>query len=165
MLLPIVRSLPDREYIENDGLHRGPKPTVAELTAKTEHYLQHAGIRYICIRCHTGACSRDPQFKHWLALPCNTTIYRSVIKKKTLPCTENLHVGNHTIHNSHTLKHYRGLVYCSKCRCLARRKKLGNLSNSCTPPGRYGKRKLQYLSQDKLPYGMESWPADRVSSG
>ena len=54
-ILAIVRNLPARDNIKSNRIHRDAKPTVAELISKTEHSLQHAGIRYIGIRCHSGA--------------------------------------------------------------------------------------------------------------
>ena len=99
--------------MNKDTSKREANPIVEEPNSKTEHALQHASTRYICTRCHSGLSSRDPQFKHWLDLPCKLEIVKYTNRPNPLSGIETSHIGNETVHSSHELRHHRALVYCN----------------------------------------------------
>ena len=69
--IAIVKHSPDRGNVTKDENKRDANPPSSEeLISETEHALQHAGTRYICMRCRSGFSSRYPQFKRWLSIPC-----------------------------------------------------------------------------------------------
>ena len=70
-------------------------------------------------------------------------------------------VGSKSIHVSHKLNIFKGLMYCRRCGCRASTKGasfIKKLSHPCMPPGAHGLENLKRLSQGKLPRRVTQWP-------
>ena len=76
---------------------------------------------------------------------------------------ELLHIGNLSIHHSHKINTFKGLIYCRTCGARAGSTPAGFLkllAKPCTYPGRYGKDNIKRLSEGRLPHGLKCWPID-----
>ena len=160
-LVEVVLSLPkrDTEYVV-----RPPKPKpvpLEELIARTEHKLFTSGDRQVCTRCLSGFSVKDPCIRHWLRLSCRSSMIGSTSRPNPLPHTDAFHIGNQTVHHSHTLRQHKGLIYCKSCGYLAGTK-IHKLAEPCEPPKAYGKRNLKNIGDDRLPYSITEWPTQRL---
>ena len=160
-LVAILKSLPLRS---NDMVVRTPRPrppSVEELLMNTQHRVKCFGNRHVCTRCLNGFDEKDPQLKHWLATPCQHSMVHSLDRPNPLSRTDTFHIGNQSIHSSHSLRQHKGLIYCKKCGNLAATK-IHKLAEPCHPPQEYGKRNLANIHADRLPYGLQQWPSQRL---
>ena len=79
---------------------------------------------------------------------------------------ELLHIGNLSIHHTHKINTFKGLIYCRVCGARAGTFAAGFLkllAKPCTFPGSYGKDNMKRLSEGRLPRGVPFWPIETVS--
>ena len=161
--MAILQSLAPRD---TDTELRPPRPKLTPITtllANTRHHLKVFGHRYVCSKCLSGFSVKDPQIRHWLVAKCNKAATHSPSRPSPLHPTHSFHIGNQTVHYSHTLRQHRGLIYCKCCGFLAGRK-IHKLSLPCEPPGLYGRNNIKRIGEDRLPYGITSWPSQCLGS-
>ena len=111
----------------------------------------------MCARCSSSFLVSDSGVRHWLLGKC-PNLGKSSDRPVLLPY-EALHVGNKVSHHSHSLKLFRGVVYCGVCGARGPTK-LHKLAHPCLPPTSKGKATLKALNQGHLPPGLVSWPTD-----
>ena len=79
---------------------------------------------------------------------------------------ELLHIGNLSIHHTHKINTFEGLIYCRVCGARAGTSAAGFLkllAKPCTFPGSYGKDNMKRLAEGRLPRGVACWPIETVS--
>ena len=109
-----------------------------------------------CWRCGSSYSKRDPAVRDWLkgsCVPQAESIERPCNRVVDAP----LHIGNHNIHSTHMVRHYKGFIYCKKCGCRAS-SKMKLLARPCEPPSKYGKATLKALANNRLPPHLHAWP-------
>ena len=88
----------------------------------------------------------------------------SIDKPRPMPLAL-LHVGSKSVHVSHKINIFRGLMFCRKCGCRASTQGanfIKKLSLPCAPPGPYGIDNLKRLEQGKLPRRVAEWPLHQI---
>ena len=116
----------------------------------------HEG-KIICAQCYNSfslpKCGIEA--KYWLTTKCKGPNLDSSDRPIAIPC-ERIHMGSTSIHHSHKINTYRGLLYCQVCG--SRGPTLKKLALDCQPLGHYGRTNLLNISKGKLPIGLSKWP-------
>ena len=160
-LIAVLQNLPPRD---TDTVVRPPRPKpvpLDELLSNSQHVLKQFGDRHVCTRCLNGFTLKDPQIRQWLLAPCVSEMVHSISRPNPLPAAVSFHIGNQSVHSSHTLRQHKGLIYCPRSGYIASIK-MHKLADECGHPGKYGLRILNNIRNDQLPYGMDLWPSQRL---
>ena len=113
--------------------------------------------------CLNNFSKRDPALKEWLKAPCirqQLSPVAPLVAPAALSPDSVIHLGNKTIHFSHKIAKYRGLLYCTKCGSLGTNQ-ARYLAKPCEPPKLVGTRNIRYISAGKRPAGMDKWPDEQ----
>ncbi len=154
-LVTILCSLPNRT--KESKLPKAKVLPTPWYNIETKHVPFEDGCRVACARCKNSFHSKDPNLKQWLSSTC-IAIGTAADRPIPLPY-EAIHIGNNNVHSTHSLKQYRGLIFCSKCGCRTEGAVLKKLSAPCQPPTKsYGLPAVKALRQGKRPPGMKFWP-------
>ena len=136
-----------------------PKTDIYHYMAISSHVAYEIGGRVRCARCRDSfSCNPREMLLKWLSSPCialNTEVDRPV----PLPF-ECCHIGNQAVSFTHSLRTFKGLLYCAKCGAISQGSVLGKLAKTCTPPSTYGLRNIRNLNRGILPHGLTQWPCD-----
>ena len=103
----------------------------------------------------------DPARKHWLmtaCVPVKSSDIVSQVASIPVPISMPIHIGNQVSHSSHSLKKYKGLIYCNKCGARAAGTQMKYLAKQCLPPTTMGRRTLACIKSGRLPSGLTEWP-------
>jgi len=162
-LVAVLMALPHRN---TENIVRPPRvcvrpPPIEELLANTQHTIRTFGDRHVCTKCLNGFKVQGPQIRHWLNTNCQRSRVHSLDRPNPLNRSDTFHIGNQSVNSSHTLRQHKGLIYCKRCGNIAA-VKIHKLAELCGPPNTYGKRNLANIQNDKLPYGMDQWPSQRL---
>jgi len=158
-LTTVAMYLPKREH-KKDCV---PTPNVAInkdiALAETSHTLISVNNRYKCSVCKNSFRRDDKGFKHWLTTECIKPI-QETDQSHFVPIKVNtqLHLGNNTVHSSHNIYDYRGVIYCNTCGARTGQDQMRYLGRQCSTPGPGGRALLQAISSNRLPPGINSWP-------
>ena len=155
-LATILINLPDRTIDKEEKLEKTPKPTVQHLLLNTQHTVCTDGTRVSCSVCLSSYKVSDSACKDWLSSQC-VSIRSSHGGHTKIDDTASIHIGNKTIHVSHNLFKYRGLIYCLKCGALGTMQ-VRYLARPCQPPTATGAKNIEYLLAGKKPASISSWP-------
>ena len=155
-LVTIIINLPERKIDKKDKPDKVPKETVSQLLLNTQHTICADGTRVSCSVCLSSYRISDSACKDWLKSPC-TAMRPPHYKHTHIDELTSIHIGNNTIHVSHNLFKYRGLLYCLKCGALGT-KQVRHLAKPCQPPTETGTRNIQCLLAGKKPAGILEWP-------
>jgi hypothetical protein len=116
-----------------------------------------------CARCNQSYHRKHEYVRKWLITDC--PMINSDADKPRPLALELLHVGNKSIHHSHQMNTFRGLVYCRVCGARVGKSAAGFLrllAKPCTCPGDYGKDNKKRLVEGRLPRGVKTWPCDDI---
>ena len=155
-LATIIMNLPGRTIDKQNANNKVPKETLSQLLLNTQHTVCADGHRVSCSVCLNSYSATDRACKDWLRSPC-IAIRSPHCKHTRIHEYAGIHIGNNTIHVSHNLYKYRGLLYCLKCGALGT-KQVRLLAKPCQPPTETGTRNIQYLLAGKKPAGILAWP-------
>ena len=140
-------------------------PDPAALFPFSSHVAFATDSGYIkCARCGQSYHNKHEYVRKWLVTDC-PKLHSDEDRPRPLPL-ELLHIGNQSIHHSHRINTFRGLVYCRVCGARAGSTATGFLkllAKPCTLPGTYGKDNIKRLSEGRLPRGVKCWPIDTVT--
>ena len=75
--------------------------------------------------------------------------------------TSPIHKGDKSIHCSHNIYSYRGLIYCLKCGAVGTNQ-IRLLAKPCEPPNSNRKSALNRILAGKLPQGQTKWPDESI---
>jgi hypothetical protein len=164
-LATIICHLPNRKREPNPNPSRRIKFNIDEAMSLSTHLCIDQGQRVLCARCNSN-CSKShiAELKHWLQRPCT---------KVGSPCdrpvrlsidTASMHIGRQSIHYTHTLHTFNGLMCCNSCGFYTQGIHMRNLAKKCELPTRHGQRSLKALRDARLPPNLHAWPAN-VKSG
>jgi hypothetical protein len=134
------------------------KDKIEAVMHRSAHVCYTVNNRIFCARCKSNFSLHTPNILDWLNSPC-LAIGSELDRPIPIPY-DIIHVGKLTIHSSHKLRIYKGLVFCSKCGSISRYSKLGHLAQICEPPAYYGKGNLSRLDNGFLPINVNIWPTD-----
>jgi hypothetical protein len=155
-LATIIMNLPDRTIDRKEKLEKIPKETISHLLLSTQHTICTDGTRVSCSVCLNNYKVSDGACRDWLRSPC-VAIKSPHFGHTKIDDTASIHIGNNTIHVSHNLFKYRGLIYCLKCGALGTTQ-VRYLARPCQPPTVTGARNLQCLLAGKKPASISAWP-------
>ena len=117
----------------------------------------------MCARCNQSYPRDHEYIRKWLTTDC-PMLNSSIDKPRPIPLAL-LHVGSKSVHVSHKINIFRGLMYCRKCGCRASTQGVNfieKLSHPCAPPGPYGQDNLNRFALGKLPRRVVDWPLSLV---
>ncbi len=157
-LATILINLPNRPKREYEQKPNKPGFPFLDALKSSTHVLYEQDGRFSCARCLCNCKFKDPALKHWLSSQCV-----AIGSNKDRPIRllhSHVHVGNLSVHHSHKLYIYCGLIYCNKCGARSGRLGLKLLSHQCGPPTEYGQQSLDALRQCKKPPNLDRWPSD-----
>ena len=141
-------------------LAKQPDPSV--LFPFSSHVAFTTESGYIkCARCSQSYHRKHEYVRKWLVIGC-PMLHSDGDRPRPLPL-ELLHIGNRSIHHSHKINTFKGLIYCRICGARAGSTAAGFLkllAKPCTFPGSYGKDNIKRLSEGRLPRGLKCWPID-----
>jgi len=152
--------LPQRDKRKED---KEPKVTINKdnALAETSHNIIQVNNRYKCTVCLNSFRRDDKGFKHWLITQCVKPSNESIISLHTpVKVNTHIHLGNSTVHTSHNMYDYRGIMYCNVCGARTGMDQMRYLSKQCQPPGPGGKALLLAIAKNKLPAGLKEWPRE-----
>ena len=153
----IIMSLPSRSKIRTVRTAKEIALTLNQKIDASSHQPVLKGSRYTCHTCGNSFLTNDPSFQHWLLTPC---IPVPSCSRPTPLSSNNLHIGNQSIHFSHKMSNYKGFVYCKKCGSRRGALCIKNLARPCQPASNFGKSTLSALSHGRMPPGLTEWPAE-----
>ena len=127
--------------------------------AETTHTLSCVNNRYKCTVCLNSFRRDDRGFKHWLISECiKPSVESESAQIVPVKINTQIHLGNNTVHSSHSVYDYRGIIYCNICGARTGEDQMRYLGKQCLPPGPGGRALLQAISSNRLPPGVKSWP-------
>jgi hypothetical protein len=138
-------------------------PAIEDLFPFSSHVILHNGNAIMCARCNCSYPRKHEYVRKWLVTAC-PMLNSSIDRPRPMP-QEIFHVGSKSIHVSHKLNIFRGLMYCRRCGCRASTSGanfIKKLAKSCQAPGTYGLDNLKRLQQGRLPYRVTKWPIDQI---
>ena len=138
------------------GQTKKPRVKLNQLLSETKHCIVYSANRVTCNACMNSFSTTDSACKSFLqneCVPIATPRFSHIQLDNSSP----LHIGNQTIHCSHNIFKYRGLVYCLKCGSVGT-KQIRLLAKQCEPPNNSRKFTLSNILAGKLPYGLVKWP-------
>ena len=106
-----------KDKANRQQVDKKPKVTLDHLLHDTNHIVKFEEERVVCTVCSNNFSKRDPALKEWLKSPCirpQLSPVAPLVAPTTLSPDSVIHLGNKTIHFSHKLAKYRGLLYCTK---------------------------------------------------
>ena len=159
-LTHILLNLPPRKIEKISKPVPQPRIGVAQLIHKTNHNLVVSKNRLTCKDCFNSFRTDDPACKHWLTSHCFKNTLAPHVKHIRLATDANFHIGNQTIHSSHNMFSYKGLLFCFKCGAHGS-KKLNLLSKQCEQATLTGERALKYILRGDKPPGITEWPDEQ----
>jgi hypothetical protein len=161
----ILMNLPSRKIDKANRQQADKKPrvTLDHLLHDTHHIVKVEKGRVLRTVCLNNFSKRDPALKEWLKAPCirqQLSPVAPLVAPAALSPDSVIHFGNKTIHFSHKIAKYRGLLYCTKCGSLGTNQ-ARYLAKPCEPPKLVGTRNIRYISAGKRPAGMDKWPDEQ----
>ncbi len=154
-LTTIITLLPGRPKHKRAHVPKMVKPSLDTLIAQSNHVAYIQGSRVKCARCLNSFNKHDTTVSHFLATSCSA---RGSSSDRPVPMKhESIHIGRRTIHHSHSIHTFRGLIYCNNCG-MRSSTELHNLNKQCMPPTEYGMQTKLALSNGKLPPKLTRWP-------
>ena len=159
-LTTIALYLPKREY-KKECIPTEEKVIINKNTAlaETSHTLTCVNNRYKCSVCKNSFRRDDKGFKHWLTTQCiQPTQETDTFQHVPIKVNTQLHLGNNTVHSSHNIYDYRGIIYCNVCGARTGQDQMRYLGKQCTTPGPGGSALLLAISSNRLPPGIKTWP-------
>ena len=161
-IVAILQSLPKRTNIEKP-LRIPFRPADLEaLLPHSQHVLYFSGDYVCCARCRASYKKQSCHVRRWMISDC-LNIGDNNDRPRPVP-PDFLNIGNKSIHHSHSLNIFKGLIYCRNCGCRAqagRRNSIRKLAISCQPPTDYGKLSITALRQGKPPPNLGGWPCNK----
>ncbi len=160
-LATILLNLPHRQINKPEKATAIPRKKLEDLLKDTSHNVVASGMRLSCHNCLNSFRSDDPGCKHWLTTMCvpeRSSQVESQLLHAPVQIQMPIHVGNQVSHSTHSLKSYRGLIYCSKCGSKAGDNQIRYLAKACEPPTYSGRRTLARIENGRLPPGITEWP-------
>ena len=159
--------IPSQTVVPKPKSSSGPRAqrqlTLGASVLTTNHVFSVLGPGAWCHRCAQRAPVGTVQLRAWLSTPCipDKSFALSYFSGKTrpapLPTGKTVQVGWQTLHSSHKLMVYRGLIFCGVCGYYASKRAL-RLVGECTERGVNARRRALHLRQGILPSGVGSWP-------
>ena len=143
----ILQQLPQRIKHKTVSNPKSDKVMLQQKLDESRHVLAREGDRFTCTRCLDSFTIKDPAFQHWLAGVC---IQAPTLSSRPVPLSSLLHIGNSSVHSSHKLQMFKGLVYCNRCGSRATHH-LRRLAFPCRPPGKHGRMTLKCIREGRLP--------------
>ena len=150
-------SLPQRQAKKVEKEKAAPRVKLDDLLKETSHTLTFIGTRMRCIKCLSCFSSNDPASKHWLTTRCVHEVSANPhpqVLQNPIPINQPIHAGNQLSHSTHTLKNYKGIIYCSKCGARSGTNQIRYLATPCEPPtaaGSAGSRTLALIAKGTVP--------------
>ena len=155
----IIMNLPyravDKEVKIKPEVH---ETTIDDLINASEHVaFRQTSCRVACARCRQSYNEKDKACPLFLRSHCSGL---GNVADRPVPLPyEALHIGNKSIHHTHCINSYKGIMYCNKCGTRGPTK-LIKLSMPCQPPTQYGIDTLRALRRGCKPPGIVEWPED-----
>ena len=121
-----------------------------------------------CYKCLMSSSPDATSRARFLASPCkpdNAMLQKMTLgdtKPTTLPKGKQVKVGMSSLHTTHALCCYRGLLFCGDCGYYAS-SKAQQLLKPCEDRGAKATMRVNQLRQGKLPSGLKSWPNDTAT--
>ena len=134
-----------------------PTDTLNMCVDKSNHSIEWDANRLKCKHCTSSMLKNNNCIRDWLASPC---LSRDESDSKTKPVNFPgvLHISKRTSHASHSLKVFKGFVYCQQCGSHAGKTRLRKLAGQCDPPTGHGRRVLEALNKGHRPAHVTEWP-------
>ena len=130
---------------------------------ETKHNIKQESEGMSCdIICCSSFSKRDPACKEWRKARCVPKQVEPTVPQYLhidLPVDTVIHIGDNTIHATHRLSKYKGLIYCKTCWALDINQ-ARYLAELCQPPKVTGLRNVMYMAAGKKPAGMSKWPEE-----
>ena len=124
-----------------------------------------------CAKCGDFASGSHTALLQWLSSACRGDDYSQMLGKSQaqpmpVPSCLSVRIAGRVLHDSHRLRVYRHLYYCTECGKIAGIR-VQQLADPCRPlevsdlMGRQvpaGTRNLRRLAKGELPFGSPCWP-------
>ncbi len=126
----IITLLPGRPKHKKVSAPKVVKPSLDTLSAQSNHVALIQGSRVKCARCLNNFSRDDASLPHFLSMSCSglgSSIDRPIPMKQ-----ESIHIGKQTVHHTHSIHTFRGLIYCNNCG-MRSSTKLHNLGKNVCP--------------------------------
>ncbi len=116
-----------------------------------------------CLRCYRGVASlARAERVRFLMSPCSASDLTppSAASPCPFPPSASIWLGGRSVHHSHSVSSYRGLLFCQHCGMVSARRLRGLLHPCPGTRGRtaYGAFNLGAISAHKFPRGIKEWP-------
>ena len=171
LLVIISHIIPERTAVPAapPRVPRQPSTPVACAVFSSQHCFYMLGPSMHCYNCFQQAPRPKQLLLQWLAAPCRAERAYAYLRLTgehrpvQLPASRPVNVGRRTLHSSHSLAAYRGLIFCTKCGYYAHHRAL-HLADRCTwPPSNPREvnqaiNRVRNLRRGILPGGVRDWP-------
>jgi len=166
-IVAILQSLPQRKQFDKPLRIPFRKADLESLFQHSQHVLFFSGDNVCCARCQSSYHIKSPHVRKWMLNDC-PNIGDNCDRPRPVP-PDFLNIGSKSIHHTHSLNIFKGLIYCRTCGCRAQSGRgsgfIKKLAHQCQPPTDYGKSSIKALHAGKKPPNFGQWPCDREGYG
>ena len=139
---------------------RERKTPLGELLKATSHKVKTFGEHLVCTKCLNGYNKKDPAIRPWLTGACLQSRVQST-RPVNICVDVPMHIGNQSVHHTHSIRQHRGFIFCKKCGSRAITK-VCKLAHQCEPPTQFGKATLAAIANEWLPPKLSRWPSESL---
>ena len=158
-MVAVLKLLPQRHKVQKNVARRPKRQPLDEAATVSEHTIifNSSGTRAHSLVCRASVATAATFVRDWMKSECKDKGAVANYTYKPIH-SSGMCIGKQTIHISHRIMQYRGLLYCRRCGHRGPTR-IDKLALCCEAPAKAGRSNLLAIAKGKLPQGMKEWPA------